>query len=156
MSHRDASDRPRRAPRVAAAAALLACAAVRAGETPVAFVSLARTKVSGVEAPTFVVVKDAGAWADLWRRHAAPVTPPPARPAVDFGALQVIGVFLGRRPNGCFGVEVRAVLDSPATRIVVYREQVPAPDALCTAQIVHPAHLVRVPASALPVEFRAE
>jgi hypothetical protein len=141
---------------LASAAAIFGGGCAVAAETPVAFTEIARSRTSGVEKATLVVVKDDRAWAELWRRHAAPLTPRPARPVVDFARDQVVGVFLGPRSNGCYAVQVRAVLQTESARVVVYHETVPGPDAICTAQMVTPAHLVRVPASSLPVEFRPE
>jgi hypothetical protein len=132
------------------------CGGGEAAESEVAFSAIAKSSTSGIATATFAVVSDAGAWADLWQRHTAPLVPPPARPAVDFSRHQVVGVFLGPRPSGCHAVAVRRVLQSAAARIVVYHEDVPGPGALCTAQVVTPAHLVQIPASSLPVEFRPE
>jgi hypothetical protein len=125
-------------------------------EAVIAFTSIERTPHSGIAKPTFAVVRDDAAWADLWRRHAAPRRPAPVRPDVDFAREQVVAVFLGQRPNGCHAVEVRQVRQAATGRTVVYRETRPGPDDLCTAQIVTPAHLVRVPASPLAAAFRAE
>jgi hypothetical protein len=127
-----------------------------AGDTSVAWTEVARTATSGITVLETPVVRNAGDWATLWARHAAVFTPAPALPSVDFSSAQVLGVFLGTRPNGCYSVEVLRVTQSATSRLVTYRETTPSALATCSAQAVAPMHLVRVSASSLPVEFQSQ
>jgi hypothetical protein len=79
-----------------------------------------------------------------------------ALPSVDFASLQMVGVFLGSRPNGCYDVRVSRIVQTSERMVVRYRESTPAPGAVCTQAIVTPAHLVAVARSNQPVEFVAE
>jgi len=136
------------------AAFVSACGGGGSDETPVPFATIAHTQYSGVTSSEQVVVRGSSELNDLWSRitvNGAPV------PSVDFAALQVVGVFLGSRPNGCFDVAITRITQTPDRLVVRYRESTPLPgDSACTQAVVTPAHLVAMARSQLPVEFVAE
>jgi hypothetical protein len=127
-----------------------------AGDASVAFTEVSRSSTSGITVLETPVVRNTSDWAALWARHAAVFTPAPTQPSVDFSSGQVVGVFLGTRPNSCYSVEVLRVTQSATRRLVTYRETTPSATATCTAQAVAPMHLVRISASTLPVEFQSQ
>jgi hypothetical protein len=143
---------------VLAAALVAGCGggAFLSDDGPVPFSSLAQTSFSGVGTQDVVVVRSAAEMAALWPRFAGPIVPLPVQPAVDFNAQQVVGVFLGSRPSGCYGVFISSITVTAGRLVVRWKEQTPSPVALCTAVITTPAHLVTLPRSELPVEFVAE
>lgn len=136
--------------------ALLAACGGGGGEHRVeqAFTTLDRSQNSGLITPSRQVIRSADAWATLWAGHVSPRLPPPALPAVDFSREEVIAVFAGSQPNGCHAVEIQEVSDGGLERRVIVRASTPPAGAICTQQVVNPAHLIRLPATALVVSFR--
>ena len=120
------------------------------------FITVAQTSNSGVTTREGVVARNQSEFNAVWARHSANLLPPPQPPAVDFNAHQVVGYFLGSRPNGCYAMSITRITRTGDRLAVAYKEQVAAADAVCTQQIVNPAHLVTVPQSQLQVEFVAE
>lgn len=95
------------------------------------------------------------AWADWWTRTGNRFDPQPL-PAVDFDRETVAGVYLGMRPNGCYGLEIDSVVRSDDTLLVKYREfrpSDPPADGGCTAAVEYPLKLVKISAAGLPVRF---
>ncbi|MEJ5999694.1 protease complex subunit PrcB family protein [Paucibacter soli] len=115
--------------------------------------SLDQRAISGIKKARNAVVLDQAAWAELWGQHVAGNTPAPVLPAVDFGKEMVLAVFLGERSNGCASVAISGVASNGAALQVVYQEGKPAAGSNCAQVLSAPAHLVRLPRSALPVEF---
>ena len=128
----------------------------KATPSPVAFETALAGNSSGITAREAVVVRNAGQWDALWGRHATLMVPPPPPPAQDFSGRQMVGLFAGSRPDGCYGVTVTAVVQQSQAVIVLYREQRAGSGEACTQAITQPHHLVWIPASSLPVEFKAE
>jgi hypothetical protein len=122
-------------------------------ETTLPFVTVASTAQSGVASHEEVVVRGSSELAQLWSRITVDGAP---LPSVDFSAVQIVGVFLGSRPNGCYGVAITRITRTPEQMSVTYRESTPAAGAACTPATVTPAHLVAVSRSDLPVRFAAE
>ncbi|WP_130429995.1 protease complex subunit PrcB family protein [Rivibacter subsaxonicus] len=122
----------------------------------VPFTTVAQSGNSGVTAGEGVVARNQAEFNTVWARFSSNLLPPPQAPAIDFGSQQVVGYFLGSRPNGCYSMSITRVTQSDDRLVVSYKEQVPAAGAICTMQVVNPAHLVAVPLSPLHVEFRAE
>jgi len=109
------------------------------------FRTLARGYQSGVSDAGVVVARDEDAWRALWRRHAATVLPRPEPPAVDFEREMVVGVTLGTRSTGGFGVEVARVVAAEDGLFVEATERAPAPGAMVPQVITQPFHMVAVP-----------
>lgn len=142
------------------AAAVFACGGGGSGGpgdagTEVPFTTVVRSS-SAVSAREGVVARSQGEFDAVWARYHANLAPAPPPPVFDFGAVQVVGIFLGTRPNGCYAVSITRVVRTADRLTVVYREQLPAPGVGCTQALVNPSHLVTVPASRLEVGFVAE
>ena len=119
------------------------------------FTSVDLDPVSGIATAGVEVVRDADAWAALWRRHKANILPPLPVPAVDFQRYMVIGVFAGSKPNGCYGMTVANVVQAGGKLQVTRIDHEPAPERMCPQVIVAPAQLILVPRSELPVVVAA-
>ncbi len=61
---------------------------------------------TGLNKSEGIVVRDAQAWADVWRRIHSIRRPKPGLPAVDFEQHTVIVVAQGRKPSGGYAVEI--------------------------------------------------
>lgn len=134
------------------AVVLLAACGGGDGDT-VPFVTVAHTQHSGFGSAEHVVLRSDSALQELWARMTVGGAP---LPSVDFASFQVVGVFLGSRPNGCYDVAITGITRTASSLLVSYQETIPAPGAACTDGLVTPAHLVAMARSSLPVEFEAE
>jgi hypothetical protein len=123
---------------------------------PVTFSTVARGSQSGIRESLQVLIRSDPEWADLWRRHTAPVLPPPPVPQIDFGHQMVIGVFIGKRPSGGHEVEVVDVREAAGRLAVRYRGKIPPAGMLTTQALTYPYHLIRLRRSDLPVAFEAQ
>jgi hypothetical protein len=125
------------------------------GFTPIDFQIIAGSSSSAISQPQFAVVRDISTWDALWKAHTANHFPSPAMPAVNFAQNMVIGVFLGSRPNSCYGVAINTVtrLPNPDRIEVTYKESTPPPGVLCAAVITNPSALIVVTHFSLPVQF---
>jgi hypothetical protein len=115
------------------------------------FTSMDLSVHSAVTTPQTVVVRDAAAWAELWARHKRNILPPLPVPQVDFSRYMVIGVFIGTRPNGCYGTTVASVYRSGRKIHVTRIDREPVYGIVCTQALTAPAHLIMVERSDLPV-----
>ncbi|HYD78955.1 MAG TPA: hypothetical protein VEC06_04040 [Paucimonas sp.] len=107
---------------------------------------------SEIEDKRFVTIRDAAAWAVLWREHAAGRA---ELPVVDFSQEMVLGVFLGGESITCGSMSIETVTrrSNPERLEVGYRVVDPGPNVMCIAANINQYSLVKVPASSSPVEF---
>lgn len=117
--------------------------------TPVQFAPLNADLMSGIDRAEQVVARTPTEWQALWQRHA------PGRPSpdVDWATRMAVGVFLGTRPSGGYGVEITGIRREGETMIVEWAERQPAPGQMATQVLTAPAHLVSVPRHAGEVRF---
>jgi hypothetical protein len=109
------------------------------------FQTIASSGQSGVSSAQTAVVRDAAAWTQLWARHAATQSPPPARPEVDFSRFMVLAVFAGGKPSACYGVQVTGVVPAAANGLQLrWREPEPPAGLMCAAVMTFPAQFVQV------------
>ena len=113
-------------------------------------VTVAQGAMSNIEEPRTAVVRTATEWQALWKEHG----PAQAAPAVDFAESTVVGVFLGSRPSAGFAVEITGVKAEGNRTIVEYVERRPPRDNFVAQVITSPFHIVRVPRTTGPIEFR--
>ena len=112
--------------------------------------SVGKGVISGIEVRREVVVRAPAEWASLWKDHGSrePV------PAVDFSRDMVVGIFLGRRSTGGYGVEIIRAEGSGGTTVVEYVETTPSPDAITSQVLTAPFHLAAIPRQDGEVSFR--
>jgi len=126
-----------------------AAAGVEASKiVPFTVVDTGRT--SGIREPTQVIVRDAGAWAVLWRAHAG-ATGKPA-PAVDFAREMIIAVFAGESTARTLAIS-RIVHESDGLALwYVLRDTGPLPDGQGLTK-ASPFQIVRLARLTVPVRF---
>ena len=117
--------------------------------TTMAFETVARGRMSAIDAARQFVVRSDAEWTALWREHAA-VT---AMPAVDFTTRMVAGVFLGSRPSAGFDVEIVAVRRDGDGTVIEYVERRPPPGAVTAQILTSPFHIVSLPRQQGAVTF---
>jgi hypothetical protein len=136
---------------MAALAAAILAAAPTSG--PVAFETVARGAMSGLDQPSRRVVRTTTQWAALWKQHTGTAQPAAPRPAIDFKREAVVVVALGRRPSAGWSVEITRVEHAGAETVVHVRETPPPRDALTAQVLTQPYHFVRIPRPRGPVRF---
>jgi hypothetical protein len=112
--------------------------------------TVAQGAMSNIEEPRQAVVRTAAEWQALWKQHGTEGSPP----SVDFNQSTVAAVFLGSRPTTGFAVEITAAKTEGTRTVVEYLERQPPRDALVAQVLTSPFHIVRLPRTAGPVEFR--
>jgi len=91
-------------------------------------------------------------WENLWGRLSREPLP-----ELDFSRQQVVGVFLGLRPTGGFGVEMAPVVTTLPTAVVVrYREISPLAGHTPPEGATAPYALRAITRTALPVRFEKD
>jgi len=119
-------------------------------QTTMPITTIAAGGVSNIMEAREVVVKTAADWETLWREHSFDNV---ARPPVDFAKVMVVGVFLGSRNTGGYGVTIVSVEQAQDALVVRYTEKRPDRGAMVAQVITAPFHLVSVPRFEGPVRF---
>lgn len=112
--------------------------------------TIAADVMSAIDGARQVVAKTPADFEKLWREHA----PGRPTPSVDFSKNMVIGVFLGSRPSGGFGVEITDVRRDGDALLVSWAERRPGRDQMAAQVMTAPAQLVAVPRFEGAVRFQ--
>ena len=112
----------------------------------VAFVTVHKMQVSGVDSRRGEVISRADRWAEVWAQIAAGQSPPPPIPSVNFDNSLLIFV-AGGELSSCSDFKVNSVNRvSGALRIDVVEER-RTNNCACPAIVARPVHVVSVPRS---------
>ncbi|MES2049993.1 MAG: hypothetical protein V4447_16455 [Pseudomonadota bacterium] len=132
-------------------------------DLPVEFVNVNATKIasntldvttfSGIQTAQNLVIKDNAAWTALWAQHTN--NSGVAVPTVDFSKRMVVGVFLGAKPSGCYGIADVNIWRTGAKLNVSHHDSIPGIGVMCTMVITTPAYLAELDRSDDVVEFTA-
>ena len=117
------------------------------------FETIDRGTSSGYQEQAALVIRSEERWREVWEQHRAVTMPPPSPPQIDLDQEMVIAVFLGARPTGGFGIEIKRITQRGQALRVLVEETAPDPKALVTQALTFPSHLVRIRRFVLPVEF---
>ena len=128
---------------------LLLCCIAAIG-VPVKFTTIDRGQQSDIDEARQVTVRTAAEWTAIWKQHAGERQ----RPSVDFSTSTVVGVFLGTRPTGGYGVEITGIETAGSDLVVTWREQRPERGAMLSQVLTMPFHLVSVPRHTGQVTFK--
>jgi hypothetical protein len=102
------------------------------------------SQAAGGDGITLEVATSQSELEGLWRRAYGNLTSPPPVPQVDFNRGGVVAAFLGTRPTGGYGVDVRAVREEGGVVVVDLAITEPAPGALTTQALTHPWVMVAI------------
>lgn len=98
----------------------------------------------GAAGPGYVMVTNRDELLTLWNRaHGSQLTVPPL-PDVDFSRETVLAVFLGQKPTGGYGAEVRGIVEEDRELFVDLVVSEPAPGAITTQALTSPWVMIRV------------
>jgi hypothetical protein len=106
---------------------------------------------SGIQQPRNVVVRDAKAFAALWKQHQVAGTAP--FPSVDFKKHDVVAVFAGSKPTGGYTVEIGEVKRAKEAATVAVVLLKPGPGSMVTQAFTSPFAMRAVPKLPKNVKF---
>lgn len=102
-------------------------------------------QATGVTGPSFRLLRNQDELAAAWNQaHGAALQPPPV-PGADLQRETLVAVFLGPKPTGGYGADVRAVTLEGGDLFVDFVETSPAPGSMVTQALTNPWLLLRVP-----------
>lgn len=107
------------------------------------FQTLANEAYSGVETAEKVVINDDKEWDKLWDKTYKIQDPTPTLPQVNFEKETVVGVYMGMRNSGGYGIEISKLIDAGKEYQVVVREITPAKGGMATMALTQPFHLIK-------------
>ncbi len=123
---------------------------------PVPFATILWTQFSGIGSSRQQVIRSGGAWSQVWEEiYPAPDDRPPL-PAVDFGADMLLLAAAGEKPDGCYGVEIRAAEGVEGRLEVSVVETSEVIGCICFQATVYPVHVVQLRRTSAPVIFDVE
>ena len=102
-------------------------------------------QASAGDTPIFEVATTQDEFVRLWNMAYGSQLSLPPIPPINFGRESVLGFFLGARPTGGYGIEVRDVTTEGGEYYVNVLVREPGPDTITTQAITSPWVLVRVP-----------
>lgn len=119
----------------------------------VAFQTLDARSYSSISTAQNLLIKDEASWAKLWTEHVSNMMPAPPMPSVDFSKNMVLALFMGQKPNGCYGMNVVNVWRADGKLSVAIHRSVPVEASICTMALTSPAELIQLARTDEPVEF---
>jgi hypothetical protein len=116
------------------------------------------TYSSGFTEPQRLIVRDQGAWADVWGQIWKGNSPIPELPAVDFGREMVVVAALGQRPTGGYSILVDSAHMTVEGLTIAVRQVSPDKSCPVTLALTQPVDVCRLQRTDNAVEFvdRAE
>jgi PrcB C-terminal len=92
-----------------------------------------------------LVVRDQGAWQEVWTSIWRTHTPVPPLPAIDFSQDMIVVAALGERVTGGFSIFVDSATEGPAGVTVAIRSVSPATGCGVTLALTQPVDIARLP-----------
>ncbi len=89
---------------------------------------------SGIHKAETMVIRDAGDWTKLWRRHARGEK----APSVNFGQNMVVVVYAGMRRTGGYSVKFTGMKEQNGAIVISAVVEAPPKDAIVTQAITYP------------------
>jgi len=109
---------------------------------------------SGLTDSARLVVRDSGAWRQLWQRVNRPFIPSPAAPTVDFQQEMIVVAALGTRPTAGHDILIEGAEEDSAGIEIVVRRSEPAPGCPVAAALTQPVDMARMRADRRVIRFR--
>jgi hypothetical protein len=100
---------------------------------------------TGISKARDVVIRDRGAWEELWTEHVMGQQQVASLPNVDFTSQMVLAVFLGEKPSSGYAVSVVNATEVDGKLVVDVRVAVPPTGMSELDVLTRPFHMVMVP-----------
>ncbi len=105
------------------------------------------------ESPQFVIAANQSQLLNLWNQaYGNRLTPPPL-PDIDFRRETVVAMFMGTKPTGGYGLDVRGVSLDGSELYVDISTIVPKPGAITTQALTSPWVMLRIPRANVSVAW---
>ncbi len=108
----------------------------------------------GYTEPSRVVIYTEDQWKEIWEKVHILRLPRPGLPKIDFEKNMVVAVFMGKRSEGGYEIEITKINKTEEEIIVEVKEKEPPPGSLRTMALPQPYHIVVIKRSLLPVRFQ--
>ena len=125
----------------------------QAPEGPLPIRELLQEHSTGYADSARLVIRDAAAWANFWRRVHSNSGEAPALPAVDFAGEMVLAAAMGTRATGGYTIHIDSARIAGEAIEVFVRSVSPGPTCGTTAAITEPVAAVATTRSDLPPRF---
>jgi hypothetical protein len=107
----------------------------------------------GLREETRELVRDAGAWQELWSRMNTASAPPSAPPVIDFTQHSALVIALGERPTSGYAVRAQAIGLHRSTAMVTVQERQPARHCMVAQMSSYPTSVFLVPRAASDIGY---
>ncbi len=109
---------------------------------------------SGITERKNVVIRTQDQWAKLWNKHTSTRIPHPEAPVIALTENIILAVFMGEKASGGFAVEITRVEKCGDELVVFFSEVEPSPDAVVTAVLTQPYHIIKIEKIGLQIKFK--
>ncbi len=113
------------------------------------FTSISKGQASSISEQRQLVIRDEQGFKDIWQE----IDDVRGLPEIDFENNMVIAVFMGERPTGGYGIEIKSIDEYPDRITVNIVETEPGPDELTTQALTYPYHIVTTEKTDSEVRF---
>lgn len=100
-----------------------------------------------------IVIDNESDLRELWAEIHLGMFPQPDVPVVDFSKSTVVGLFMGLRSTGGYGIEAKQVTESDKAITISYNESHPQVNCMVTMVITSPYHLIKMDRPSKPLEY---
>lgn len=100
------------------------------------FQTLENVWFSWPTSPAYYVINTADEWSDVFEKSPSL--------EIDFSETTVIAVFMGRRPTGGYGIEVKEIIDTGFLVVTKVEQTSPGKGCILPQVITSPYHIVKV------------
>lgn len=118
--------------------------------TTLHFKTLSKVSNSLILKKRYVVARDAESFRQLWAQHTGRLD---TLPHVNFDQFMVLGVFMGEKPTGGFGVTIEEVALQNGKLKVKVQETLPDPNSLTIQMLTAPAQVILLPRTEAVLEI---
>lgn len=122
--------------------------------TALEFHTIEKGFFSGITERKNLIIRKQDEWAKLWNKHTSTRMPHPAAPVIDFTENIILAVFMGEKASGGFAVEITRVEKCGDELVVFFSEVEPPADAVVTAVLTQPYHIIKIEKIALKTKFK--
>ena len=111
---------------------------------------------SGYKEKGYIVINNEQQLKKIWNKIFSIMIPPPSVPYIDFENSTLIGVFMGEKPTGGYGIEITKITEQKNKITVDIKEISPAPDCIVTMVLTSPYKIIKINKTNKKIKFKIE